>query len=293
MSDYFKYLTQSPEDKSWGFFLTVAGYAKVAPRATYPPAGHPSGYNFNWTKGRVLQEYQINYITEGEGIMETLVGSYPVKEGSILLIQPNMWHRYQPLKEKGWTEHYIGFNGEFASNIIKNMELFQDSPILQIGFQEKIIQDFHYIFNIVKSEKPGYQQICAGLAIYILGQIVSLKKNENIRSSKMESIIQKACMHIRDNIYKNVNIEEIAANFNVDYSLFRKTFKKYTGLSPAQYHLSLRIQQAIYLLTNTDLSIKEISFNLGFGSVFYFSKLFKEKVNATPSNYRNNSMGKG
>jgi len=89
-----------------------------------------------------------------------------------------------------------------------------------------------------------------------------------------------------------MNIEEIAINMNVNYSHFRKAFKKYTGLSPIQYHLTLRIQQAIYLLTNTELSIKEISFNLGFGSVFYFSKLFKEKMQVTPSEYRYASIGK-
>lgn len=66
----------------------------------------------------------------------------------------------------------------------------------------------------------------------------------------------------------------------------KASFKKYTGLSPNQYHLSLRIQHAIYLLNNTDLSIKEISFNLGFCSIFYFSKVFKEKTRQNPSCYR-------
>jgi AraC-like DNA-binding protein len=46
------------------------------------------------------------------------------------------------------------------------------------------------------------------------------------------------------------------------------------------------MKQAIHLLTNTDLSLKEISFNLGFCSAFYFSKLFKEKVGRTPGEYR-------
>jgi AraC-like DNA-binding protein len=262
------------------------------PKAIYPPSGHPSGYNFNWEKGRVLQEYQINYITEGEGIIETQKGEYPVKEGSVIFIQPNLWHRYKPLKEKGWMEHYIGFNGDYANTMLQNFEFLQDCPVIQIGFQEKIIEEFHHIFNYVKSEKPGYQQICAGLVGYILGQIISLKKNENFKSGKIENAIQKACLYLRDNINKNMNIEEIAMNMNVNYSHFRKAFKKYTGLSPIQYHLTLRIQQAIYLLTNTEMSIKEISFNLGFGSVFYFSKLFKEKMQITPSEYRNASVGK-
>jgi AraC-like DNA-binding protein len=78
----------------------------------------------------------------------------------------------------------------------------------------------------------------------------------------------------------------MADELNINYSAFRKAFKKYTGLSPMQYHTALRMKQALYLLANSDLSIKEISFNLGFCSIFYFSKLFKEKTGMTPGAYR-------
>jgi transcriptional regulator GlxA family with amidase domain len=56
-------------------------------------------------------------------------------------------------------------------------------------------------------------------------------------------------------------------------------------MSPAQYHLSLRIQQARYLLANSELPIKEIAIGLGFCSIYHFSRLFKEKTGVTPGNY--------
>jgi AraC-like DNA-binding protein len=286
MSDFFKYLTHSQEDKNSGFYLTVGGHAQVLPESEYPPKGHPSGYHFLWKKGRILQEYQINYITEGEGVIETSQGVFPVKEGSVILVKPNVWHRYQPLKNTGWKEHYVGFNGENAARIIENFQVFQDGPVIAIGLQDKLIEEFYRIFNHILSERPGYQQICAGLVIYILGFIISLKKNETFGSSDIEKAIQKACMHLRDHLNQNINIEELSKNLHVDYAVFRKGFKKYTGLSPVQYHLSLRMQQAAHMLSNSNHNIKEISFNLGFSSVFYFSKLFKEKMNLTPSEFR-------
>jgi AraC-like DNA-binding protein len=286
MNDSFKYLTHNPEDKNWGLHLTVAGSARVLPGTDYPPKGHPTGYHFAWNNGRVLQEYQINYITQGEGIMETKSGSFTIREGSVIILRPGLWHRYKPLKNKGWTEHYVGFVGEIAEKIVNNSDPFIDSTVIQVGFQEEIIHAFQDIFNHAKTEKPGYHQISAGLVLYILGQIVSIKKNEGFKHSLIEKAIQKACLIIRDNPAQNLNIEEMAGQLNVNYSLFRKAFKKYTGLSPMQYHTSLRLKQAAYLLTNTDLSVKEISFNLGFCSVFYFSKLFKQKMECTPSYFR-------
>jgi len=292
MQNRFKYLTHNPDDENWGLYLTVAGSARVDPESDYPPSGHPTGYHFNWQNGRVLQEYQINYITEGEGLMETRDGSWPIREGSLILLQPNLWHRYRPLKQTGWMEHYVGFMGAMADNMIQSTDVLTESPVLPIGFQESIIRDFQSIFNLAVTERPGYHQLCSGLVIQILGQIISLKKNENFRHNPIEEIIQKACLIIRDNPYRNINIEELARDLNVNYSLFRKAFKKYTGLSPMQYHTSLRMKQAVHLLTNTDLSVKEISFNLGFCSVFYFSKLFKEKTYKTPSEYRNSNRNR-
>lgn len=286
MQDSFKYLTHNPEDTHWGFYLTVVGASEVLPDMEYPRAGHPTGYHFTWNNGRILQEYQINYITQGEGIMETREGSFPIAAGSVILVKPDVWHRYRPLKKTGWFEHYVGFSGDIARKMVQSSEILNGPPVINIGFQEHLINLFQEIVNQVKTERPGYHQICSGLVINLLGQVISTKKNENFRHNPVEAVIQKACMIIRDNPDQNLNIEKLAEELKINYSLFRKAFKKYTGLSPMQYHASLRIKQAIHLLTNTDLSVKEISFNLGFCSVFYFSKLFKEKTGRTPSDFR-------
>jgi AraC-like DNA-binding protein len=84
-----------------------------------------------------------------------------------------------------------------------------------------------------------------------------------------------------------MNMEKLALDLNIDYSIFRKIFKEYTGISPGQYHLSLRIRQAKELLINTNLSIKEISYRLGFESIFYFSRVFKSKTGINPTEYKN------
>lgn len=286
MENNFKYLTHNPVDKKWGFYLMVAGSAKIEPHTSYPPKGHPTGYNFHWHNGRILQEYQVNYITEGEGIMETKNAKYHVKAGSIILLHPNIWHRYRPIKEAGWIEHYVGFRGEIADKLIKSSDVLQNTTVINIGFHEEILSIYNEIFNEAINEKPGYHQICSGLVIKILGQIISIKKRRNFKHSPIENTIKKACVIIRENLNNNINVSDISKELNVDYSLFRKAFKKYTGLSPMQYHMSLRMKQAIYLLNNTDLNCKEISSKLGFSSQYYFSKLFKEKIQKTPLQFR-------
>jgi AraC-like DNA-binding protein len=286
MANYFKYLTHSQENEDWGMYINVAGYAGIPSGSAYPPKGHPLNYEFSWDKGRILHEYQINYITEGEGIIETSQCSYPIKKGSIIIIKPGVWHRYKPLAKTGWQENYIGFNGTIAQQIFGLPFFTTDAPLLNIGYHESIIKAFFEVFNLIRDEKPGYQEMSVGHVMFILGRILSIKKKENFENKSIEHSIQNACIIIRNNLTSNLNVEDLASELNISYSLFRKVFKKYIGLSPAQYHLSLRIQQAQYLLANSNLSIKEISFSLGFCSIYYFSKLFKEKIGMTPGGYR-------
>ena len=59
-------------------------------------------------------------------------------------------------------------------------------------------------------------------------------------------------------------------------------FKQYTGISPHQYHLELKIMRAKELILTTDKNIKEICFELGFQSPHYFSRFFKQKVGVNP-----------
>lgn len=286
MTDQFKYLNPSEDDINWGLYLNVAGISTIKPQSSYPSKEHPKRYNFNWENGRILHEFQVNYITSGKGIMETKHGKYKIEQGSILLIFPGEWHRYKPEQKTGWTEHYIGFNGEFTKMLFQHEIFSKNNPIINIGFQDSFVKEFNEIFQLVKAEKPGFQLECAGKVIYLLGRIISIVKNNEFANKKVEQTIRKACLYLRDNTHQNINTEELATNLNISYSYFRRMFKKYTGLSPNQYHLGLRIQKSKDLIRYSDKSIKEIALELGFDSIHYFSRIFKNKEGVSPSTLR-------
>jgi AraC-like DNA-binding protein len=262
------------------------GYAQIQPSLVYPPRMHPSGYFFTWEKGRVLQEYQINYITEGSGIFETADGQFPVVPGSMLILRPGMWHRYKPDPNTGWNEHYIGFNGDSCAQLFREGFFQSSKPVMYVGFQENLLKLFFEIIQLVKDEKTGHQQVCAANTILMLSKILSVVRNQEFAGNSIERKIRKACLYFRDNLNTNVNIEKLASEMNVGYSYFRQMFRKYTGISPTQYHLSLRIQKAKDLLVSTDYSFKEIAIDLGFESYFYFSRIFKDKTGKSPMEFR-------
>lgn len=286
MQDHFKYLTVGEEDANWGLFLNAAGSSTIKSGSKYPPTEHPSGYYFNWEEGRVLQEFQINYITKGAGIFENKFGKFAIKSGSIIFTFPGIWHRYKPLAKTGWIENYVGFEGKFATELFNHPRFTPKQPVLQIGIKEEIMDTYLKIFDLVEKEKPGFQQIASGMVIKLLGYIISFEKQKGFSGKGISKVIEEARFMMRQNVEQEINLEELAQNYNVGYSYFRQMFKKYTGVSPGQYHLQLRIIRAKELLVSTNKSIKEISYELGFQTIYYFSNMFKKKEGINPSEFR-------
>jgi transcriptional regulator GlxA family with amidase domain len=197
-----------------------------------------------------------------------------------------MWHRYKPDQLTGWNEHYVGFKGDFCLNLFHDGFFQTRRPVLYVGFQEYLLKLFFEIIQIVKEEKTGHQQMGAANTILLLSSILSVTRNQEFAGKSIEHTIRKACLFFRENLNTNVNIEELACKLNVGYSYFRQMFRKYTGISPTQYHLSLRIQKAKDLLVSTEKSFKEIAIDLGFESYFYFSRIFKDKTGKSPAEFR-------
>ena len=283
MNDFFKYLTVGDEIKDWGLYLNVAGKAQIEPYHSYPSTEHPTGYYFTWDEGRVLHEYQINYITQGKGILENELGTYTIHPGTLMITRKGLWHRYRPQKNKGWTEHYVGFDGELANRFLALKEVLNGRSVIHCGIREELLDTYYKIFNLVQKEDPGFQEIASGLVIKLLGYIVAFEKQQNFSGKQIEKVIQKARFMMRENVEKEVDINKLAGEFNIGYSYFRRIFKKYTGVSPHQYQLDLKIMRAKELILTSDKSIKEISYELGFQSIHYFSRYFKKKVGVSPS----------
>src|SRR5690554_103348 len=287
MKKYIKYLTTSSENINWGIYLNSAGSITVPPRTEYPIKSHPADYYFTWEQGRTLNEYQLIYIIQGSGIFQNNAGTFQVKEGSLIIIHPGSWHRYKPNIQTGWTENYIGFNGKSIDTFMQHQLFSVSQPVIQIGEREELADIFLNIFELTNKELPGYQFICAGYIIKLLGYLIAFEKQRDFKDKRIAGIIEEAKFKMRSKVGSNFDPEKFANINNIGYSWFRRMFKNDTDLSPHQYFLQLKIMRAKGLLRTTTLSVKEISYECGFESIHYFSRLFKQKTGLTPGEFRN------
>lgn len=288
-----RYLPVNAKDKSWGLAVTTAGFQSIMPHTSYPPKGHPSQYWFNPSSGRTLPEYQLIYVTKGRGSFRSSSAKpSDIKAGNLLLLFPNEWHTYYPQKDMGWDTYWLGFYGSYPDHLISCHFFQKKHPILEIGFNEEIAGLFGQAIELVKQEKSGFQQAVSGIVMHLLGEIYYITKNNLFEDKEIVKKIEEARMIMREHPEGSVCLEDIAADLNMSYSWFRKMFKQYTGLSPAQYQLQIKLQKAKALLISTSKSVKEIAYLLDFESPNYFTSFFKDKTGSTPLEFRKNSHGK-
>ncbi|MBR4206005.1 MAG: helix-turn-helix transcriptional regulator [Clostridia bacterium] len=92
--------------------------------------------------------------------------------------------------------------------------------------------------------------------------------------------------YIESRSLSGISVQKLAENLGMSDSRFYRVFREYTGTTPYQYLLNLRVKAAQNLLATTDHQIKYIAYTVGFNSVNHFITHFKEAAGCTPSEYR-------
>lgn len=283
----FKYMIINEQDRKFGCYITTVGFQSIKENTIYPVKGHPSGYYFNVEKGRVLREYQLVYISKGQGYFSTKkVQNQKIGKGYLLLLTPGEWHSYYPDPETGWNEYYIGFEGKAIDAMFDNGFISKENAAIEVGVNDELVRLYQQAIEIAKADKIAMQQYLAGIVTYILGMTLYINRNKLFEVGDVEQKITRAKIIMYENLYHDIDPEVLASKLNLSYSWFRKEFKNYTGYAPAKYFQELKIGKAKELLVSTSLSVKEIAFQLGYSSTEHFSTLFKKRTTYTPLEYR-------
>ncbi len=137
-----------------------------------------------------------------------------------------------------------------------------------------------------KKNAPLYIQN-AFYRIWILLTENAVKVRRIKKQDRNLSVLKDMLSFIQKNYAGKVMLDDIAASGNVSKSTCLVVFKKYLQDTPTNYLIGYRLKKTIKLLKNTDLSISEIAFEVGFGGVSYFAETFRKNYGCSPSEYRN------
>jgi len=110
--------------------------------------------------------------------------------------------------------------------------------------------------------------------------------------SRCVSSLSKAAEFIENHYAENITLNQLAKLADIPVNTLLKEFKAAFNTSPIHYIIELKIRKACELLMQEHRNITEISNIVGFSDSNYFSRLFKERIGLSPSEYRNTFLKK-
>ena len=129
--------------------------------------------------------------------------------------------------------------------------------------------------------------ICLISGILDVGQPNPAMENARLTAAQMRKVTSR--FHAGGG--RRLSIAQMAAAVNLSESWFSLVFKNTTGMTPSQWQLHKRVDQARDLLSSSELSVADIADRLGFSDQAHLTKAFRQLVGETPASWRRNRLG--
>ncbi|AJH01927.1 hypothetical protein LF65_05410 [Clostridium beijerinckii] len=232
--------------------------------------------------GRCIFQYTLS----GSGVIELNGQHHILDEGTAFLTSIPSKHCYY-FSENGekWEFIFITLIGNYAiSEWTKIQEQF--GAVMRFKRQEEIIKYLWEIYYAATNNKisDGYQTSAMGYEF-----IMKLFRSLNCQSISIKpnnSSVSSSIQFMKDNLHKELCLDDIANFVNMSKFHFNHTFTKAIGISPWNYLTKLRIEYSVKLLLSTKLTIEEISSMVGYPSSNYFNKVFRKYIGTSPGKLR-------
>lgn len=221
----------------------------------------------------------VVFIREGTMHVEYRNKCFDAKKGDVILLDCTEPHYYQAAN--GLEFLYIHFNGSNSHEICQHI-LEQTGPLIQ---QDSNVLIGRTIYNMVEfyNHDSIETMIQSSMRIY---QILEYLLTPNKFKIQNETPIDKTIHYIKNNIGKNIDLEQLSSLANMSPYYYAHCFKQQTGFSPIEYVINTRMDKAKILLVHTNKSIEEIAYDLGYASSNSFINIFVKRINMSPRQYR-------
>lgn len=234
-----------------------------------------------------LNNYELIYIIEGECTCE--VSHLPkttISKGDCILLKVGSKIKLSLLNNQTTIFYKIKAFGIQFSFFLQQIENLKNNIIFNIGQNVVIEGIIQNMIQIANENKKGAEILLDTSIFHILGIINYKTLNYNDREAPIVEKINTAKEILRNDVEAKISPEDIAHQLEISYSLFRREFRNFVGVSPSQYQMDIRLQRAQELLVTTNQSIAHIAEVLGFTDTAQFSTFFRKRQNITPREYR-------
>lgn len=236
-------------------------------------------------RGRL--DYQLLYIASGKAHFYFQGHEEIVTAGNMVIYRPKEEQRYYYYGIDHTEVYWVHFTGNDVKNLLRKYNIPDHTHVIHTGISLDYKKIYLRMIQELKLCKPHYEEVLAHHLELLLIMISRLRESKpRHKNTYLIDEMDHSVTYFHNNYNKPISIEEHAHRHGMSVSWFIRNFKEYTGTTPAQYILSLRISNAQSLLESTSYNVTEIANIVGYDNPLYFSRLFKKQCGVSPSEFR-------
>ena len=232
------------------------------------------------------EDYQLLYVADGCVHFEFHGEPQVVEKGHLVMYWPGESQYYKLYAADRAEFYWVHFTGYDVPRLLEEWGIPKGEHVFWVGTDSDYRWLFYQMIRELQTRQAHHEELtCMNLRHLFLLIHRHLTQTEEVRIGFHGEIIQ-ALSWFERHWRENISIEDYATRNRMSPYWFRQKFKAYTGLSPMQYVLNLRITNAMNLMENTDNNISQIAEAVGYDNPAYFRRLFHKHTGMSPSEYK-------
>ncbi|WP_168203306.1 AraC family transcriptional regulator [Oceanispirochaeta crateris] len=232
--------------------------------------------------------YALVYVIKGHGYYEIDEGpdkglKIPLEPGCLFQRFPGVAHSTILDPESDWWECFLDLGEDIFRALVSMRVVIPTEPVYWTPPYSGVEEG---IFKILKSLESTLERDLPRISMEILQFCASLLDRVREGDDSLWKRIEMSCQDFTSMIQQRIDLQEYCRSKGWGYESFRKAFVKKMGVSPGQYIIQRRMDEACRLLRAGRFSVKETAMALGYKSPYEFSAQFRRITGWSPRDYR-------
>lgn len=239
-----------------------------------------------YTQRKGWDNCQLIYTLDGAGRFKYDGQEFTLHPGQLILIDCRKFH-YYATQGVFWHSLWVHLDGKCIFDYADLLNGNGGVPITP-GPQFDFPKLHQKILCLAHRHDPMRDLALSTFLVNMLTDLIQHKAETASPAPyhRHQDILETSLQYIQDHFREPLSVEQLAAFCHLSKYYYSKMFKAYTGVTPYDYLLDIRIQYSQQLLLNTTATIEEIAHEIGFADSANFIVCFKKRTSMTPLQFR-------
>ncbi|AEF56034.1 AraC family transcriptional regulator [Marinomonas posidonica] len=236
------------------------------------------------------ETWSIGAILAGQSEFLCMNRLHVVQKGHLVMMNPEEVHACNPLQDSAWAYYMMHLDKDWLATMLFDHQLRDQTEwqntLLDTLLDEHLYESFVFLCDQLMANDLSHRDKAQSLRIWLRSLFSRLNQSMDHKSSSLPyNPLYQVANYLNEHCLDDTPIAEISRQFGYSTSYLVRTFKRHFYLTPHAYRLNRRIQLGQKAL-KTGQSIADIAHSVGFNDQAHFQRVFKQRVAATPDQYR-------